>query len=188
MTHAIHYYDAGMEWHSLRVDSHAGRNGFGSDVELGRRIERRLALVLTKWEHTPYSSSIIKQGPQGGIFCTAFVARVLDELFQREPTPMPDIPHDASMHNPRRARAALRWFFRRYPGSVEVPTLEVEPGDVVITGPRGGGPGHALIVGPRENTLWQADGDRVHYTGMFLPEPYELHQVRRFTQREEWAR
>lgn len=183
----VHYYDAGMTWYPVRVPAHKKLNGFGSDVEKGRRIERRLASVLTKWEHTPYSSSLIQQGPKGGVYCTAFVARVLDVLFGYEPTPMPDIPHDAAMHNPKKAVGALRWFFRRYHGSFEVKNLEVEPGDIAITGPKGGGPGHAMIVGPRENTLWQADGQRVHYTGMYLPEPYELHQVRRFYQREEWV-
>lgn len=187
-TLGIHYYDAGLQWFPVRVAGHQTRNGFSGDVERGRKIERRLDKILASWEYTPYSSSIIKQGPSGGVYCTAFVARVLDELFGRDPTPMPDIPHDASMHNPKKARAALRWFFRSYPGSFEVKNLEVEPGDVIITGPVNGGPGHALIVGPRPNTMWQADGNRVHYTGMFLPEPYELHEVRRFYQREEWVR
>lgn len=193
---SIRYRDVGLRWGPVKFGAHADGNGFVEDVARGRKFERRLEAILTGWEHTPYSPSIIKQGPDGGVFCTAFVARVLDELFRQDPMPLPDIPHDTAMHNAAKARAALRWFLRNYPGSIPIKSREteeglevwdVQPGDIVISGPIGGGPGHAMIVGPRQNIMWQADGQRVHYTGLYLPEPYELHDVRRFYQREEWV-
>ena len=180
----IHYYDTGLEWHPLRLPDHRDRNGFSEDVGRAGKIERRLARILGEWEDTPYRAGIIQKGV--GVYCTAFVARVLDELYGREPTSLAKVPHDVGQHNRRRAMAALRWFTRQFPTSFEVEDGEVEPGDLLMTGPSGGGPGHAMIVGPRRNTVWQACGRSVHYTGLFLPEGFDLFQVRRFADREAW--
>ena len=171
----VHYRDVGLRWTDYSGES-------------AEAFNQRLAKILESWESTPYSPGIIARGRQGGVFCTAFVARVLDELYGRESVPMPDIPHDASFHNRRRSEAALRWFMRRYPESYQVEGFMVEPGDLLMTGPDGGGPGHCLMVGPRRNVAWQAAGSSVHYTGLYLPDPYRLFQIRRFRDRETWAR
>ncbi len=100
---------------------------------------------------------------------------------------MPEIPHDISFHNRKGAMSGLRWFMRQFPTCKQQTNGEIEPGDVLITGPVGGGPGHAMIVGPWENQIWQATGaSGVHFTGMALPHIFELHAVFRFTDREVW--
>lgn len=170
----VHLRDIGLQWTPF-----SGENS--------QAVMERMASVLKSWYGTPYTPGIIKRGRDGGVFCTAFVARVLDELYRQEPTELPVIPHDAAFHNRRRAEAALRWFMRRYPESYQVEGFQVEPGDLLMTGPPGGGPGHCLMVGPRENVAWQASGSSVHYTGLYLPDPYECVQIRRFKDREIWA-
>ena len=184
MTVGVHYYDTGLEWHPIRLNAHRTRNGVSEDIARASKIERRLARILGDWEDTPYRAGIVQQGV--GVYCTAFVARVLDELYGRPPTPMPKIPHDVGDHNKKRALAALRWFTRQFPTSFEILDGEVEPGDILMVGPNTGGPGHAMIVGPRENTVWQASGRCVHYTGLYLPEGFKLFQARRFEDREVW--
>lgn len=165
------------------------------------KVADRLADVLHSWEDTPYNS---KQHAKGvGTFCTAFVCGVLDELYRKPvATPLADVPHDASMHNPEMARSGLRWFMRHYPtaerfwsvtvdgdedGGMDGHKLPVQPGDVLITGPVGGGPGHAIMIGPRKNVMWQASLSCVHYTGFAIPMGMMLYAVYRFTDREGWV-
>lgn len=159
-----------------------------------RRIAERLASVLHSWEDTPYSSSQAERGV--GVYCTAFVCGVLDDLFRAEKkTPLNKIPHDVSMHCGASSRAGLRWFLRHYPTADRIYSIttadegeivDVQPGDVLITGPIGGGPGHAIMIGPRKNVMWQASGMAVHYTGFFVPMGYMLYAVYRFSDKERW--
>lgn len=81
----------------------------------------------------------------------------------------------------------MRQIMERYPRHEEVTDGWVEPGDVLVTGPRNGGPGHMMIVGPRANTVWQASSDHVHYTGLALPYTSKLFRVYRMCDRELWA-
>ena len=161
-------------------------NGFASDRYRAIEIERCMMKILGEWEDTPYNTKFADKGV--GVYCSAFVCRVLDELYQREPTALPAIPADIGFHSREGAAAGLHWFMRTYPAFKKLQGIEIEPGDILITGPVGGGPGHAMIVGPRENTLWQADEGGVHYTGMSLPDSYELYDVFRSTDREKWFR
>jgi len=160
-----------------------------------KKIAERLAAVLHSWEDTPYSSTQAVRGV--GVYCTAFVCGVLDDLYRvDEPTPLNKIPHDVSMHCGASARAGLRWFMRHYPcadrlwsitsADEENEIIEVQPGDVLITGPVGGGPGHAIMIGPRKNVMWQASGSYVHYTGFGVPVGNMLYAVYRFSDRERW--
>jgi hypothetical protein len=137
-----------------------------------------LKLALDRWYGTPYNASCIEQ--KIGVYCTAFVVRVLDEVLGREETRMPEeIPHDASFHCPETARAGLRWFLRAFPQHERVEDGRVRPGDVLVTGPLCGGPGHALIVGPQPGTMWQATACGVHFTGLSIPRTCELHAIYR---------
>jgi hypothetical protein len=163
------------------------------NADSAAKISKRLESVLSSWENTPYNSRHATKGV--GVYCTAFVAGVLDELFRRSvPTPLNVIPHDVSLHSGPAARKGLRWFLRHYPTAQRIwsatasdsPTVDVEPGDILITGPVGGGPGHAMMIGPRKNTVWQAFGQSVHYTGLAVPEGNLLYAVYRFTDKEAW--
>jgi hypothetical protein len=64
----------------------------------------------------------------------------------------------------------------------------LEPGDWVVTGPAGGGPGHAMVVGPRPNTLWHCNrGPGVCWTGIGLAmNDQAIHRVYRFLDRNRW--
>ncbi len=174
----IHYIPIGLSWKSFTINGGTHR---ADENAFLRRYER----ILAEWEGTPYRDGQCLK--RVGIFCTAFVCVVLDELYRvKRPVPIPEIPTDAAMHCPETARAGLRWFLRQYPNHAEVTDRIVQPGDVLVTGPSGGGPGHGILVGPRENTLWQCSGGSVHFTGMALPDPYELFAVYRMTDRINW--
>lgn len=164
----------------LRLDWQPMSEPFGPVVEL------RLREILEQWEDTPYLSG--QAVPGIGVYCTAFVARVLDELYRQPDTPLPSLPNDIGFHNRAGALAGLRYFMRRYPNHTEVDGWMVEPGDVLITGPANGGPGHAMIVGPDPETLWQADtGVGVHRSRFVLRASHRLHAVYRFFDRQKWS-
>lgn len=176
----ISYQPIGLRWRSLVL----GDLGMFRPQEA--QILRRLGRIFQQWDSTPYVLGQCK--PRVGTYCTAFVCAVLDELYRQPLATLPDIPHDAGMHDRETAMAGLRWFLRRYPNHGEVTDGWVQPGDVLVTGPRGGGPGHAILVGTRENTLWQCSGKSgVHFTGMALPDPYVLFAVYRMTDRLSWS-
>lgn len=145
----------------------------------------RLERILLSWEGTPYRVGSCQKGV--GVYCTAFVAAVLDELYRRPPTPLPDLPNDIAFHNREGAIAGLRYFLRRYPVCWRIENGQpVEPGDILITGPQGGGPGHAMIVGTRPNTAWHATDAGVHFTGLAAPVQYRFHGAYRFVDRADW--
>ena len=64
----------------------------------------------------------------------------------------------------------------------------VEPGDIVVTGAVGGGPGHVAIVGARRNTLWHAvSGPGFHQTGWALLSGQVLWAVYRIEDKHRWT-
>ena len=171
-----------LDWYPLRLPL----DGFASPLAKGRKIERRLERILGEWSGTPYHTSFVQK--QHGVYCTAFVCRVLDDLYRRPKTELISIPDDISFHNREGAIAGLQWFMRQFPACEKITNNQVEPGDVLITGPEGGGPGHAIIIGPRRNTMWQASGTAgVHFTGLALPNIYKFYGAYRFTDRDTWA-
>lgn len=175
----IHYIPLPLKWQSFSIDGTGIYRG--QENALLRRMER----ILSQWEGTPYHEGQSLKGV--GTFCTAFICSVLDELYQnRRPTPLPEIPTDAAMHDRATAMRGLRWFLSHYPQHEEITSTIVQPGDILVTGPVGGGPGHGILVGPRENTLWQCSGGSVHFTGMSLPDAYQLHAVYRMKDRTQW--
>ena len=178
----IQYVPLPLRWEVLKL---ASDNGFSNDHVCASKIENRLHRILGEWEGTPFDMKFARKGK--GVYCTAFVCHVLDELYRHEPTSMLTIPDDISFHNHDGAVAGLRWFMRKFPTCFRLTDTIIQPGDILITGPDGGGPGHAMIVGPQENTLWQSTGvSGVHYTGMALPEPFRLFAKFRFRDRESW--
>lgn len=181
---SVRYVPMPLRWRTFVLDE----TGIHRAAEAA--LLRRLGRILEAWEGTPYRIGQCLRGT--GAYCTAFLCAVLDDLYRRpEATPLPEIPIDASMHAPETARSGLRWFLEHYPNHERVQPgpdgyTVVQPGDVLVTGPQGGGPGHAILVGPRENTLWQCSGLGVHYTGLALYEHYDLYAVYRMTDRHQW--
>lgn len=175
------YLPMPLSWHPMRLGL-----GLSNDHVRSSAIEKRIGKVLESWEGTPYSLKMSRRGE--GTYCSAFVCHVLDELYFRTPTELPKIPDDISFHDWAGAVAGLKWFLRQFPSAERIEGQgEVEPGDVIITGPVDGGPGHAIIVGSRRNTMWQASGVcGVHYTGLSLPDQAQMHAVFRFRDRGLW--
>ena len=178
------YISIPLQWKALRLAPPG--NGFGYHYVRASHIERRLARILGEWERTPYDIKFAEKGV--GVYCTAFIARVLDELYGQDPTPLLKIPDDIAFHSTEGAFSGLKWFMRQYPTCERITDGVVEPGNVIIVGPVGGGPGHAMMVGPRENALWQASGSGVHYTGFALPDTYQFFAAYKFTDCERWFR
>lgn len=177
----IQYVPIPISWQIFNL---GGTNGFGSDHVRASKIEKRMRHILDQWKDTPYNTKFATPGV--GIYCSAFVCRVLDELYRIWPADLPIIPADVGFHSRKGAVAGLRWFRRRYPASYRIIGGETQPGDVFIVGPKGGGPGHAMIVGPQENTLWHASSTGVCYTGFMLPDNLKVYAIYRFKDREAW--
>lgn len=151
--------------------------------EVSARALERLRVELLAWEDTPYRRG--QQCKGAGVDCVRFVAAVLDELAGTR-TAIEALPDDQSFHDRDGAvRAMLR--FSHLFGMRPVSVLEAQPGDVLITAPPGGGPGHALIVGAHP-TLWEAGYPRVRRCGWALPPSYLLCGAYRVQQRAAWGR
>ena len=146
----------------------------------------RLARILASWEGTRYLEGC--QGKAQGVDCVRFVAAVLDELYGFARVPTDRLPQDIALHRPGSARAAMRKILRIYSPNERVSGITTQPGDVFVIGEPDGGPGHAMIVGPRKNTLWHATPIGVHYTGwgQYAGQAV-VHEVYRLSDRERWA-
>lgn len=92
-----------------------------------------------------------------GCDCVGFVIAVLNELSGGGEIQRVDFPPDGAMHNPKGAARVVRAIRKQFP-HVAVREPVVQPGDVIVVGPRGGGPGHAMFGGTQANTLWHSNG------------------------------
>jgi cell wall-associated NlpC family hydrolase len=147
----------------------------------------RLAQVLAAWEGTPYWPGQQARGADGGVDCVRFVAAIVDAL-KGTTTPIETLPPDAAMHARASAIAAMKKILDQL-GPADLVDGPLEPGDVVITGPIDGGPGHAMIVGPQPNTLWESAGSGVHRCGLgsLGRQGTKVHYCYRLRDRERWV-
>ncbi len=79
MTPGIKYVPLSLEWKALRLAPPG--NGFASEFARSGNIERRMMRILSEWERTPYNTAHADKGI--GVYCSAFVCRVLDEWYRR---------------------------------------------------------------------------------------------------------
>lgn len=119
----------------------------------------RLEAVLQSWAGTPYMHG--QQCKGAGVDCVRFVFAVLDELLGVT-TPVVTLPPDVCVHAPEKAEEHVERLRACY-DCAEVPLDAIEPGDVVVSGPVKGGPGHVFIMG-EGRVLWHATHPRVHKT------------------------
>ena len=154
----------------------------------GLRVSKRLEHILRSWEGTGYIPGQRSRGVAAD--CVGFVTGVLDELDGRERGRTGDIPPDAAFHSPLKAWGAIARLRRLYKPCKAWRGNVLEPADIVVVGPTGGGPAHIMLVGPRPNTLWHCSSPfGVKQAGWALEEGREiLHIVYRLADRRRWVR
>jgi cell wall-associated NlpC family hydrolase len=148
--------------------------------------ETAILRVLSDWRGTPYESGQRFKGR--GADCLGAVFGVLDDLDERDRSQYPDLPPDTALHNRGTALAAMKRVLTRYPDHVLVSNNQVEPGDIIVSGEVGGGPGHVAIVGGK-NQVWQAI-QKMGFgpTGWSLFGAQKICAVYRPTNKWEWAK
>lgn len=168
------------KWHELRLVSVAPSQANG--------IERRLESILASWDGTRYMSGQQQRGVHAD--CIGFVFSVVDELYGRPTPDRPTLPPDTAMHSREQALATIKALRTLYAPNTRVTDGSIEPGDIVVTGHKDGGPGHVMIVGPYRNTLWHCVNEiGVNQTGLGFADGFErIFGVYRFDDREKWAR
>lgn len=161
------------------------REGLSADEV--KRLCYRLNSVLQAWKGTPYREGDMCRG--AGVDCLRFGLAIMDEMYGTPTRAIPRVAQDASLHDEAQVRAAVREMVRVYGPLVEVAEgAPVMPGDLVVTGPEGGGPGHLMVVGPDPNELWHSTrGIGVVMTGVYVPGLVLMH-VFRVQPIREWLR
>ena len=160
--------------------------------DLSGMARANLGTVLEAWRGTPYESG--QRFIQRGADCIGGVFGVVDDVDGRQRAQFPGMPQDASMHSPATARAAVRELVRRYAPCTKVESdsehiFHVEPGDIVVTGSPGGGPGHVEMVGSRCNELWHAlPASGFHQGGWSFLEQQLLYAVYRIGDKDRWGK
>ena len=151
-----------------------------------RMIEKRLKRVLRSWQGTPYREGSCRKG--AGVDCVRFMCAVADELYGYSRELPSRLPADRALHDPEGARAAMRALLRLYSPLKVVSDNVVEPGDAVVVGPRGGGPGHVLLAGfDSLHPLWHVERTGVVYTGPGISH-YDLFGIFRPLDKHLWFR
>jgi hypothetical protein len=145
--------------------------------------------VLATWEGTRYGSGQRCRGVLAD--CVGAIFGCIDDLDGRQRAQSPSMPPDTALHDlstSAEALAALRAIYdpvqsvRRDRG--------VQPFDILVVGPEGGGPSHAMLVGTAPGHLWHCTpGAGFHRGGWALGTGYEvLHGAFRIGDRWRWLR
>lgn len=152
-----------------------------------KKVTARIASIFESWKDTPYIKN--QQCKGVAVDCVRFLAGVADEAYGYERCPTKRLPHDVALHDPERARAAMRSIIRLYSPVVAV-EHEVEVLDVIVAGPINGGPGHAMLVSDVPGQVWHATNPRVLRMPINQIERFGYYIVRiyRPTDKDRWLR
>jgi hypothetical protein len=149
--------------------------------------------AIRGWIGTKYMSGQQVRGAHAD--CVRFACGVLDDLYGRRRILPRNLAIDAAIHAPEEAWAQLRRLLEVYPEAEALHPDEdgiwnVEPGDVVVTGLKNGGPGHLVIVGARASTCWEAPRPAcaVREIGIGLHPTQHVKHAFRMSDRESWVR
>ena len=148
----------------------------------------KLEEVLASWQGTRYWPGQCSKGV--GVDCVRFVCSVIDELSGKShEEEVSTLPQDSAMHNRAGAIATMRTIKNRFRPIKKITDGSLEPGDIVVTGPVDGGPGHGMIVGPRKNEIWHATHTRVQRTGVSVISKGkdQIFAVYRCQDRDQWV-
>ena len=147
-------------------------------------IAARIRDVLQSWKGTRYCAGQCAKGV--AVDCVRFATACVDELFGDDHRRLKTLPPDAAFHATKTAIRAMRKIRRLYEPMARVANGIVQPMDIVVTGPRNGGPGHMLLVGWRPNTLWETGTAAVREVG-WTPEG-RLFRIYRLGDRHSWRK
>ena len=116
--------------------------------------------LLEKWEGTPYMEGQRLRGV--AVDCVNFFAAVYDDLcgFTESPAPVLKLRGDRALHDRTSTMKVMRTLIQAYAPNCRIDDGSIEPGDVAVTGPIGGGPGHVLIASNETNSFFHATTDR----------------------------
>lgn len=154
-------------------------------VPSGATYEQRLQQAIERWEGTRYYEGM--QRCRVGVDCVRFVCAIADEMAGTK-TPIAKLPNDKSLHDPEGARMAFLVLMRLFGARRIQDPGYLEPGDVIVCGPKEGGPGHAMIVGL--HSLYHSTSGGVQTADLQPCGTHtEFHAILRVRNREQrWAR
>ncbi len=176
MHQVVRYRKVPRRWAALTVTG----NGSGiPDHVSSTMIEKRLYKALAKWEGLDYLS--------GERDCIRYMTSVIDELYGKGArAAQGTLPLDTDMHSERGARWAMKTILKLYPEAEPVRGATLEPGDIIAVGVKW--VRHVMIVGPQENTLWQASQGSIGKTGWgLIHEAQNFLHAYRFKDRHLWG-
>lgn len=151
-------------------------------------LKRKLSNILESWRGTRYGQGMQAKGV--AVDCVRFVFAVMDEMYGRPYAPTYKIPQDTAFHNPKKSVLAMNKLLETYDCHRLAPYYPVEPGDILVTGAKGKGPGHAMIIGPKKNHIWHMDTHFVSRTGPLFTSGssslYYLYRIYRIKDKYLW--
>ncbi len=149
-------------------------------------IEERLDRILNSWIGTRYALGQCVKGIAADCIHFVFYG-ILDELYNEHRIRLQNVPPDAAFHSKKTAIDAMQFLLDSYPPSHKVTDFTIEPGDIIVTGAKHGGPGHAMIVGGTENHIWHMGARRVCRTGAaFADGLFTFKSVHRLEDKFRW--
>jgi hypothetical protein len=147
---------------------------------------------IRAWAGTRYMSGQQVKGVHAD--CVRSGTGIIDGLYGYRRTLPRNIALDACQHAPEAARAQFRLLLSIYPEARLLPLnplgdYDVQPADLVVVGPRAGGPGHLIIVGAEVNTAWEAPsvGQCFRKIGIGLSAGQHVKHVLRMSDRLSWG-
>lgn len=157
------------------------------------KATRNLEIQLEEWDGCRYESGqSFNEGEPGAADCIGSVFGVVDWTDGKDRRYAPGFPSDTAMHNRNTAVLAMRELQRRYAPNTKIKaTAEgvyyVQPGDIIVTGLAGGGPGHVAMVGPKRNTMWESvPSTGFRQQGWVFFAGQEVWAVYRLDNKEDW--
>lgn len=152
----------------------------------GRFVEWRIAQELESWVGTPYG--IGQRTKQVAVDCVNFCTSFLDTMIGRStPTKIQQLRGDRCLTKQGGTLIAMKAILSCYEPHIEVRLGTVEPGDVAVTGPVGGGPGHVLVAGVRPNTWFHATPKGVQMTGSGYSAGMLPFRIYRYLDKASWC-
>lgn len=174
-----------MSTQSLEITSRALQHPLLDEKQI-ERVLARIRYAVQSWENTPYREGDCVRGY--GVDCVRWTCAVIDHLFGWTRIMPQNLPSDRSLHDRDGAIEVMKLLISIYEPLERVADGQIEPGDILVMAPLGGGPGHAMIAGPDPFTLWHVDPNAgVCRTGFGLTD-MELHQILRPEEKHLWLR